>query len=78
MRFAIQRFAGGVIMVSNNEELCGMATERWFMDLGSLHVEHLKEGLRSQVLAVAMPGEPGIRASDRTYYNKNNRYIYNI
>lgn len=36
-----------------------MATERWFMDLGALHVEHLKEDLRSQARAVSMPGESG-------------------
>eukprot|EP00913_Durusdinium_trenchii_P003922 g3631.t1 len=58
LKFAINRFAGGVIMVTGNEELCGMATEKWFMDGGVLHVENLvKADARSNAKTVEMPGE---------------------
>ncbi|CAJ1348703.1 unnamed protein product, partial [Effrenium voratum] len=47
LKFGIDRYAGGVILVTNNDQLCAMATEKWFMDDGVLHVEVLKEDARA-------------------------------
>jgi len=56
LRCAIDRFGGGVILVTENEQLRALATEKWFMDEGVLHVEQLaKVDARSN--AKTSPGE---------------------
>jgi len=45
LRSALDHFAGGVILVSSNEQLCNeFANEKWFMDDGVLHVEGTFKG----------------------------------
>lgn len=58
LRCAIDRFGGGVILVTENEQLRALATEKWFMDEGVLHVEQLaKVDARSNAKTSDMPGE---------------------
>jgi len=56
LRFAIDRFAGGVILVTENETLRSLATEKWFMDDGVLHIEHLKDDARVNAKTLEVPG----------------------
>ncbi|CAE7569978.1 NEW1, partial [Symbiodinium natans] len=45
LRSALDHYAGGVILVSSNEQLCDeFANEKWFMDDGVLHVEGTFQG----------------------------------
>ncbi|CAE7360451.1 NEW1 [Symbiodinium sp. KB8] len=45
LRSALDHFAGGVILVSSNEQLCNdFANEKWFMDDGVLHIEGTFKG----------------------------------